>query len=259
MKSIDPDRAEGERGRRLSNDDRFSFRCHAALNCFNRCCRNLNLFLYPYDVVRLKSALGLASGVFIDRHTDLVLREGNAFPEVLLRMSDTEERTCPFLTGEGCSVYRDRPDTCRHFPVEHGLQFRDGGPPEPVYFYRPPDFCLGRGEPEQWTVGQWRRDQEAERHAEMTRRWAEVKRLFDGDPWQGEGPYGPRGKMAFMAAYNVDAFRSFVFQSSFRKRFRVKPKRLEAARRSDSALLRLGFDWIRLFVFGTPTATIRPR
>lgn len=259
MKSIDPSQPIQASSKKLSPADVFRFRCHAALNCFNRCCRNLNLFLYPYDVVRLKTALGMTSDAFIDQHVDLVLREGSHFPDVLLRMADNPDKTCPFLSEAGCSVYADRPDTCRNFPVEHGLIYQEGRRPEPVYFFRPPDFCLGRHEETQWTTETWETDQEAERYREMTRRWSDVKRLFERDPWQGEGPYGARGKMAFMAAYNVDRFREFVFDSSFLKRFRLKKKILEKARRGDRTLMLLGFDWIKHFVFGIASDQIRPR
>jgi len=50
-----------------------------------------------------------------------------------------------------------------------------------------------------------------------------------------------------MAAYNVDTFRRFVFDSSFLSRFSVPDDRLKAVRESDTELLRLGFDWIRRF------------
>jgi Fe-S-cluster containining protein len=74
--------------------------------------------------------------------------EGNHFPDVLLRMADNESKTCPFLSDAGCTVYPDRPDTCRTFPVEHGMLFT--GPArrhrEIVSFFRPPDFCQGQHE-----------------------------------------------------------------------------------------------------------------
>ena len=57
-------------------------------------------------------------------------------------------------------------------------------------------------------------------------------------------------KMAYMAAYNVDTFRRFVFDSSFLSRLHVGQERLDAVRESDSALLLLGFDWILRFLFG---------
>jgi hypothetical protein len=49
--------------------DSFAFRCHEGLSCFNTCCRNKLLPLTPYDVLRLKVALGLHSDDFLQRYT----------------------------------------------------------------------------------------------------------------------------------------------------------------------------------------------
>jgi hypothetical protein len=175
-------------------------------------------------------------------------------------MAEDAERTCPFLTAAGCNVYPDRPDTCRTFPVERGLRYdRRSGRNDPVYFYRPPDFCLGQREDARWTVDAWTRDQEALVYSRMTTRWAEIRQLFQQDPWGGEGPAGPRAKMAFMAAYNIDRFREFVFGSSFLDRYKLKAEVVRKIRKDDRALLELGFDWIKLFVWGFNVKRIRPR
>ncbi|MBL0713428.1 MAG: YkgJ family cysteine cluster protein [Desulfosarcina sp.] len=260
MKTVKKNEIDHIDGRRVVRGERFQFRCHPDIGCFNRCCRNLNLFLYPYDVVRLKQKLGLTSGDFLDRYTDLVLRDGSHFPEVLLRMAENEEKTCPFLDEGGCSVYSDRPDTCRTFPVEHGLMFgADGRDPEGVSFFRPPAFCLGPHEDRSWTLDTWADDQKARVYNRMTRRWAAIRALFHQDPWQGQGPYGPKGKMAFMATYNMDAFRSFVFESSFLKRYRIKKDRIRKMGKDDTALLGLGFEWVKLAVWNIPSKWIRRR
>jgi Fe-S-cluster containining protein len=195
---------------------------------------------------------------FLEAHVDVVLRKGNYFPDVLLRMADNESQTCPFLSDAGCSVYPDRPDTCRTFPVEHGMLFKDRpDASEIVSFFRPPEFCQGRHEDRVWTVSQWADDQEAITYNQMTARWATIKALFLKDPWGSEGLNGPKGKMAFMAAYNIDRFRDFVFQSSFLKRYRVKKARVKKIRASDRELLVFGFEWIRYFVWGIPSKSIR--
>jgi len=123
MKYVDIDKLDEFPGKRLEDGDTFQFQCHSKLDCFNLCCRNLNLFLYPYDVVRLKKKLGISSDEFLDKYVDVVLRESSFFPEVLLHMSEDEEKTCPFLTKSGCTVYSDRPDACRMFPVEQGALY----------------------------------------------------------------------------------------------------------------------------------------
>jgi Fe-S-cluster containining protein len=162
MKYIDLDDLDKLPGVHLKTNDTFSFHCHPGVGCFNRCCRNLNLFLYPYDVIRLKNNLDLSSDQFLDQYVDVVLRESSAFPEVLLRMSDNDEKTCPFMIESGCSVYPDRPDTCRTFPVEQGLIY-DGQNKKSrlIQFFRPPDFCLGQHERKIWTSQAWAQDQNA--------------------------------------------------------------------------------------------------
>jgi Fe-S-cluster containining protein len=147
MRYVDPQTLDQLPGTRLEENDTFAFRCHPAVACFNRCCRNLNLFLYPYDVLRLKKRLGVSSDRFLEHYVDVVLRDASFFPEVLLHMSADAEKTCPFLTPPGCSVYPDRPDACRTFPLEQGVLF-DAAKNEArmVTFFRPPDFCMGQHE-----------------------------------------------------------------------------------------------------------------
>ena len=128
-----------------------------------------------------------------------------------------------------------------------------------MYYFRPPGFCLGPKEKAEWTIENWSRDQEAAVYNKMTRRWAEIRQLFQKDPWGSEGPEGSRARMAFMAAYNIDRFREFVLESSFLKRFKLKSATVKKIRSDDTELLKIGFDWIRLFVWGLPSKKIRPR
>ena len=247
-------------GRRLKKSDSFKFRCYPGIACFNRCCRNINLFLYPYDVIRLKNQLNMTSDQFLDKYVDIVLRPSNFFPEVLLSMSDNPEKTCPFLDASGCTVYTNRPDTCRTFPVEQGIFYdAEHDKTAPVYFFKPPDFCLGQHEETEWTTQTWSKDQDAVIYNKMTARWSELKRLFQQDPWGSQGPEGPRAKMAFMATYNIDQFRDFLFKSTFLKRYKVTSKILKQIRSDDVELMKFGFEWVKLYVWGIKTKYIRPR
>jgi hypothetical protein len=260
MKSLDIETLGSFSGQRIKENETFCFQCHSDVKCFNRCCRNLNLFLYPYDVIRLKSNLNISSDEFLDRYVDVVLRSGNYFPDVLLSMTDNEEHTCPFLTEAGCQVYPDRPDACRTFPMEHGVVYDETtGKKETVHFFKPPEFCLGQYEKKEWTPASWAKDQEAETYNRMTERWAEVKRLFQQNPWGASGMDGSHGKMAFMAAYNIDSFRKFVFNSSFLKRYKVKTALLKKIEGDDVQLMLFAFSWIRLFVWGIKSKKIMVR
>ena len=258
MKYIDSNALDNVAGRRLAPGDRFCFACHPEISCFNRCCRNLNLFLYPYDAARLRRALGVDSEQFLDQYVDVVLRKDDVFPEVLLKMADNDQRTCPFLTEKGCGVYMDRPDTCRHFPLERGLFFDAAAPKSRIiHYFRPPDFCMGRHEKAEWTVETWQADQQARTHDQMTVAWAELRRQFLSNPFGPAGMAGPKGKMAFMAAYNPDRFTEFVFNTRFLKKHKVPSSVVKKIRKSDRELLLFAFDYIRLFLWGRPSKRVR--
>jgi hypothetical protein len=64
-------------------------------------------------------------------------------------------------------------------------------------------------------------------------------------------------EMFFMACYDLDAFRRFVFESSFVKRFALAPELLERLRHDDMELLRFAFRWLRYCLFGEPTMAPR--
>lgn len=259
MRKIDIDNLAELPGTVIQDGETFSFQCHSGLSCFNLCCRNLNLFLYPYDVLRLKRRLGVPSEAFLDNHVDVVMREGSHFPDVLLKMSETQERTCPFLSPSGCRVYADRPDACRTFPVEQGLFYDADGQAAEINLFRPPAFCRGQYEDRVWTVRSWTADQEARTYHRMTVKWSKVKQLFQKDPWGTEGPQGRAAKMSFMATYNIDRFKEFLFNSSFLRRYHVKQALLKKMTSDETALLAFGFEWVKLFVWGIRSRQIRLR
>jgi hypothetical protein len=257
MKYIDSNTIDHLPGTRIKQKSHFNFQCDPDVSCFNLCCRNLNLFLYPYDVLRLKNNLNISSSQFIDQYTDIVMREESFFPDVLLKMTETQNKTCPFLTESGCLVYPDRPDSCRTFPIEMGIQYSERTKQdEPVYFFRPPDFCKGVETKKSWSIETWGKDQGVEPYHRMTIQWAKVKRLFQNDPWGPEGINGRKGKMAFMALYNIDEFRSFVFKSSFLKRYKVKNELKKKIKQNDDSLLKLAFEWVKVFVWGIQSKKI---
>jgi hypothetical protein len=65
--------------------------------------------------------------------------------------------------------------------------------------------------------------------------------------------------MAFMAAYNIDGFRTFIFESTFLQRYKVKTELLRKMKNDDVTLMKFGFDWIRFFIWGIRTDRMRLR
>ena len=98
--------------------DFFQFECRKGIKCFNTCCANVNIFLTPYDVLRIKNNLGISSEEFLQKYTTILRPEKGIFPVVLLRLRDDKEKQCYFVSEEGCQVYADRPWACRMFPLD---------------------------------------------------------------------------------------------------------------------------------------------
>jgi len=42
---------------RMNRESGFKFNCHKNVSCFNKCCTDVNIFLTPYDIIRLKTIL----------------------------------------------------------------------------------------------------------------------------------------------------------------------------------------------------------
>src|SRR5512146_117768 len=102
---------------KLTEKSRFKFRCHKGVSCFTACCNNINIVLPPYDLLRLRKRFNMTSEDFIREHCDIEILAKTLLPVIMLKMKNDGKRSCPFVTPEGCSVYEDRPSTCRYYPV----------------------------------------------------------------------------------------------------------------------------------------------
>lgn len=203
------------------------------------------MLLFPYDIVRLKQSLQLHSSDFLQRHTRLCEGSHSYFPGVKLQLTDQEGRPCPFLGADGCTVYRHRPSACRTYPLERGVE--KTGIREPLrihYFKTQHPYCQGHEEQRMYTIKQWERDQGLEEYNLYNDMWAEVDAFFSTNPWAGEGKAGPYQQLAFMACYNIDAFRAYVEKNSITKQFVFSKDERRRIGRDDAYLLWFGFQWI---------------
>lgn len=243
---------------RLGAQDTFHFACHAGLPCFNRCCADVNIFLSPYDVLRLKRRLGLTSSEFLERYTLLPVQRGMRTPVVMLRMRDDEAKTCPLLGEAGCTVYTDRPWPCRMYPVGLAAQREapEDGSADRFYFLLRDERCCGFGAERAWTVARWLDDQQVDAYET----WGDAFKELTLHPFfEGGGTLSPEKlHMLFVACYDLDRFREFVFGSTLLQRFEVDEDLVEEMRTDDEALLRFGFLWLRFSLFGEPTMRVRP-
>jgi hypothetical protein len=139
--------------RKIDVEDAIRFDCHSQMACFTECCKDADMYLYPYDIIRMKKTLGISSDQFLEQYTFQAIRDNPYFPNLMLKMSDNEEKSCPFLSSEGCTIYKDRPFSCRAYPLERAVaRTGDEHGRAVLYFIMSHHFCLGHQESREWTV-----------------------------------------------------------------------------------------------------------
>lgn len=242
---------------RLSPDDKFNFSCHPGVSCYNKCCGDVNIFLSPYDVLRIKKRLGITSEELLDKYLLLPVQKDMKTPVVVLRMKEDEAKSCPFLTDKGCGIYTDRPWPCRMYPLGLAAQkdTPDGWRGDRFFFVLQEDVCKGYEESKEWTVAEWLENQGVEEYDVWGEQFKEItlhKFFEDGGSLTPE-----KMEMLFTACYDLDKFREFVFNSTLLKRFDVDEDFVDEMKCSDEALLRFAFLWMRFSLFGEPTVRVK--
>lgn len=242
---------------RLSEKDGFSFRCHPGISCFNACCRNIEILLTPYDILRLRRRLNISSALFLYNYATPTTLEKGQLPVAIMRMDEKTGR-CPFNTDEGCSVYEDRPVTCRYYPIGMALMRKqEATDKESFYFLIKEPFCQGHQEDKTWTVAEWRQDQGSDGYDKPNEGWMELilKRRSAGDAVSTSLQLS---EFFYMASTDPEAFRRFVFESSFLKRYDVDEETQANLREDDEFMLEFSFAWLRTVLFGEKQIKIRP-
>lgn len=247
----------------LKSADTFSFRCHRGVSCWNACCHGADVTLTPCDILRLSRHVGVRPAEFLERHTVPAVHEASDMPVIKLKMSgDDGTGPCPFLVSEGCSVYADRPLTCRYYPlglVSHKL--KDSDKKEDFHFVVKESHCKGHLEAKTQTVEEFRREQGVADYEAINRGWVDI--LMKLASWKSIG--GPMGKapsaqarqMFFMVSTDVERFRRFVFETRFLKIYDIAAEAVERIKTDDEALLQLGFEWLKNVLFNEPTLEMR--
>lgn len=242
---------------KLTGRSRLKFRCYPGVRCFTACCSNVNIALPPYDLMRIKRRLGISTAEFMEKYGEIQILDRTLLPVITLRMRDDEKKSCPFVTPEGCTIYTDRPNICRYYPVGMATlrkQDSETGKDE-FYFMVKEDHCKGFEEDKEWTIDEWRKDQEADLYDEMNRGWMEI--LIK------KKSYGPhefpekKNEIFFKVSSDLDYFRAFVFESSFLDMYEIPEERIEKLKTDDIELLKLSYEWLKHALFAEDTLKLR--
>lgn len=231
-----------EHCRPMSGSEKFSFACHPGVACFNECCRQLDLALTPYDMLRLKNRLKLDSGAFLERFVIIEWEEGMRFPHCFLTMVDDGRASCVFVTEKGCSVYEDRPAACRAYPAGRGASRRaDGTVSEQFVLLREP-HCLGFAKGPEQTVPEFF---QALGLAEYNRYNDQLLQLLHHPKVRaGFRPNRAQADQFIMALYNLDLFRREIAAGRIKMKQQLSPMESRALASDDRALLLMAVRWL---------------
>lgn len=216
----------------LSNDSPFKFSCSDNLLCFNQCCQDVNIFLTPYDILRLRRSLRISSEEFLAKYTLQFLTKMSQVPVIMLAM-DPKTLRCQLVTDAGCSVYENRPWACRMYPLDPG---------EKEGTYKPivgKDRCFGFLESASRTVEEWMEVQGLKPYREMDR-------LFQEARSRGylAAPSDERFGRLLCLAYNLDSFSELLGDARFRELVQIDDDEVDYVREDDEELLKRVYRYI---------------
>ena len=228
-------------GLRLAEGETFRFACGPHLACFNTCCRNKRLPLWPYDVIRLRSALGLTSDRLLAEFAELEIDPRSGWPALRLRLD--ENGRCPFVSTQGCRVYPHRPAACRLYPLARAVG-ENNGRLQAHYFRQQTENCLGWAGGRDHSVASWTEDQDLTAYDRANDL---MYKLLCHPHRRGRLELDPRQTHAVIAAlYNPDVFRRMTAHPGSAS---PDQARLAKALDDDLELLLVGRDFLldRLF------------
>ena len=242
----------------FDEDHVIQFRCYKGIECFNACCRNIDITLTPYDIIRLKQRLGLTSGEFLKQYTYPFDFGKNSIAGV--KMEPVEGGSaCQFMTEEGCGVYEDRPTACRYYPV--GLlstRRADENFDRASYAIVKEDHCKGHFEDREITIRDYRKEQGLEEYDEHGRGWRQlILKMKSAGPSIGNLSHSSL-QFFFMACYDTDRFREFIKSEGFNATFDIDDQTRQALHTDDLALLKFGERMVLQIMFGEETIAKKP-
>jgi len=238
----------------LSLDDTFKFSCSSGVPCFNECCKDVNQFLTPYDVLRLKRHFGpkynMSSGEFLEKYTTQHMGPETGLPVVCLKTDPADGFTCPFVSPQGCRVYDSRPSSCRTYPLARMLsRSRETGQITIQYGLLVEPHCHGHGQNCTQTVREWIDSQGIAPYDAMNDRMMDIislkNRLIPG-------ALDLKSRHLFsMACYDLDAFRKYLTDNFSYQRLGLSADSWKLLLEDDVELLKFSLNWLKQALFGS--------
>lgn len=241
----------------LDADSEIQFDCHKGISCFNACCRNIDITLMPYDILRLKRRVGLTSSQWVANFTVPYPMDAHEMPGLKMA-TKAGSSECVFLREEGCSVYEDRPSACRYYALgSMGVRRVASAKVDDIYFLVKEPHCKGHDEPKRLTVGQYRNSQGLEKYDEMNREWRDiVLKKRSAGPTIGK-PSARSMQLFDMCSYDMDNFRDFIATDGFSQVFALDADEQTALMKDEDKLLLFACRFLKQVLFGEMTIAVK--
>jgi hypothetical protein len=203
----------------------------------------------------MKNALHLSSGAFLSAYTVAMIGD-NGLPVVVLKMREDPEKSCPFVTDRGCSIYSDRPWACRIYPLKPESTKITEKAGKAYYSVMAVPFCRGLRSETVHGLSAWIEQQGIPVYHEME---ALFKKITTNERLVQEKITNKKiQEMVYMACYDLDRFRRFVTESTFLERFDVEPEAVERLKTDDTALYRFAIQWLEYGLLAQHVLKVRP-
>ena len=234
----------------LSLDDTFKFSCHAGVSCFNECCKDVNQFLTPYDVLRLKQHFKMTSSDFLETYTSRHVGPETGIPVRTLKNRPEDGFSCIFMSPEGCRVYDSRPSSCRTYPLARMLsRSRETGKMTVQYGLLVEPHCKGHEENHAQTVREWIASQDIAPYDDMNDRMMDIislkNRLLPGPLDDGQR------QLFHMVYYDLDTFRQYLTDNYSCQKLNLSAESWKMIQENDTDLLKFGLVWLKHAIFGS--------
>lgn len=233
---------------RVDKNEPFCFACHPGVPCFTHCCRELELALTPYDLLRLRRATKLHSREIINRYVIIEQTCNDVFPRLYLTMVDDGNASCVFVSDKGCTIYQDRPGACRAYPTGRGAIRNNQGEIENIFVLLKETHCKGFDEKQSQTAIEYIADQGLEKYNEFNDKVTEIMQHR-----------GVRNGRRFnkteinhftLALYDIDTFRERLVACNLPDTPPLSDEQAELFAQDDEALLTFAIKWAEKRLFG---------
>jgi Fe-S-cluster containining protein len=186
------------------------------------------------------------SGDFLKKYCVQYNGQETGLPVVSLKPDYKNELSCPFVSDSGCKVYKDRPASCRLYPLARmASRNRETGKITEYFALIKEEHCKGFERGKEYTPQDWIKEQRAEEYNRINDEMIEIIGISRGiEPAAFEDSMK---EIFVMACYDIDMFKKFISEDDFKNNEIAKSLgyKEEIFKDNEIALLLFGLEYIK--------------